>query len=822
MTLPLRTYWPRQPPHFSYTLTGAILGRFNIDLEWSPLPRAELLGVGATLDNLPDDSTAIILGAGFRFAEAIVCLPRLRCYAVRGQLTADKLELPPGAVLADLSLLADILVKPTAPAEVVGLVGDGANPKLVQLCTRHTGRLVLIDHRTADAAMVISQIAGCRAILSTSAAGLAVAWGCGIPATAVHLGEHASSPHFEWRDFFSAFGLPAILHDLVADDAPERLAGLCLPPPAAIPEKKAQLREAIRRARNDLPDRPATHSSPSLHAPTATLHRAATNALDDERPETAARLLQAAIAAEPGNASLHRDLGRAWTELGERSAAIAALLRATKLDPADASAAALLGRNFHEGRQAELALTAFTAAKRAAPDSAEIRNKHAMALINVGRLDDGLAELRELTRNFPDFRKAHDNLLYYLQLHPACDRATLRAERAEWHRRHAAPFSGQLRSHANLPAPHRPLNIGYVSPDFRRHAATFFTLPLFSHHDREQFRVFAYCLNRERDLQTHLLRAHVSQWRDVGGLSDDDVADLIRADGIDILVDLSHHMGGNRLPVFARKPAPLQVSWIGYPGGTGLETIDYRLTDRYLDPPGMGDDTIFEKPFRLRDSYWCYDPLSQGARISSLPAAATGHVTFGCLNAFAKVNDPTLALWARVLRAVPHSRLILLAPAGTALSRVRATLAREDVSPERIVPTSRLPRARYLALHERIDIALDPIPVGGHTTICDGLWMGVPTVTLPAETAISRGGLSLLSQVGLGDWVAASLDDYVQIAVEKARDRSCLAELRRGLRARFQASVLMDAPRFARSIEDAYRTMWQTWCSTNHRNKRPG
>ena len=253
---------------------------------------------------------------------------------------------------------------------------------------------------------------------------------------------------------------------------------------------------------------------------------------------------------------------------------------------------------------------------------------------------------------------------------------------------------------------------------------------------------------------TDRCRAHADVWRDVLGLSDEQVADTIRQDRIDILVDLTMHMANNRLLVFARKPAPVQVTYLAYCGTTGLGTMDYRLTDPYLDPPGQDERFYCEQSVRLPETYWCYRPPIETPPVNALPALEAGHVSFGCLNNFCKVTPPALAAWSRLLQAVPGSRLLLHAHAGSHRDRVRGFLAEQGISAERLAFVDFLPTAEYFGVYQRIDVALDPFPYGGGTTTCDALWMGVPVVSLAGQTAVGRGGVSILSNLGLPELVA--------------------------------------------------------------------
>jgi predicted O-linked N-acetylglucosamine transferase (SPINDLY family) len=273
-------------------------------------------------------------------------------------------------------------------------------------------------------------------------------------------------------------------------------------------------------------------------------------------------------------------------------------------------------------------------------------------------------------------------------------------------------------------------------------------------------------------------------------------------------------MSHNRLLVFARKPAPIQVTWLGYPGTTGLTVMDYRLSDPWLDPEGVGGACYSERTHRLPETFWCYDPLTDKPTVNPLPATANGFVTFGSLNNFCKVNHAILALWAQVLAAVPHSRLVLLAPPGQARADV---IRRLGIEPERVEFVCFQPRLQYLERYHRIDIGLDTFPYNGHTTSMDSLWMGVPVLTLRGQTIVSRAGHSLLANLGLQDWVTDSPTALVERAVALARGLTELASLRAGLRSRMEKSPLMDAARFAKNIENAY---WQFYRQSDPRSAR--
>jgi protein O-GlcNAc transferase len=298
----------------------------------------------------------------------------------------------------------------------------------------------------------------------------------------------------------------------------------------------------------------------------------------------------------------------------------------------------------------------------------------------------------------------------------------------------------------------------------------------------------------------------------VTGTSDADLANRIAQDRIDVLVDLTMHMAENRLPVFARKPAPLQVCWLAYPGTTGLSAMDYRVTDPYLDPVDGDAGTYAERPWRLPDTFWCYHPLIGDESIPIPPARHRGHVRFGSLNNLLKVSDATVALWARVMSQIEGSTFTLLAPIGDARGKMLGLFEAQGIERRRVEFVEYQSRQLYLATYRSIDVCLDTTPYSGHTTSLDAFWMGVPVVTLVGSTVVGRAGLSQAMNLGLPELVAWSPDEFVNVAVRLAKDSDRLDGLRAGLRARMEGSPLMDAPRFARNLEAAYLSMWRRWC----------
>ncbi|MGD0464719.1 MAG: tetratricopeptide repeat protein [Tepidisphaeraceae bacterium] len=520
-----------------------------------------------------------------------------------------------------------------------------------------------------------------------------------------------------------------------------------------------------------------------------------------------------AIHIRPDLVEAHHNLGRALRQQGKPDQALAALRRAIELNPHHAESHNTLGLVLRQQGSLTDAAAEYAKALQIKPDFADALNNLANVLREQAKLDEAIVCYDRAIALRPDVASIHSNKVYALHDHPGYDAAAILQEHRQWSLRHASHLRQDAAGHPNDPSPQRRIRIGYVSPDFRNHPVGRFLLPLFDHHDHHALEVFCYSDAPISDAVTQRLRSRADVWRSTGDLSHDQFATLIRQDRIDILVDLTMHMAHNRLLAFARKPAPVQVTYLAYCSTTGLDAIDYRLTDPYLDPPGQGDENYCEKSIRLPKTYWCYEPCASPPQ-SAPPAIAAGHLTFACLNNFCKVSLPTLSAWRRLLQKVPRSRLILHAKEGDHQQRLRDFLADAGIDPQRLIFVGYKPVEQYLQSYNEIDIALDPFPCAGGTTTCDALWMGVPVVSLAGQTAVGRSGLSILSNIGLPELVAATADQYVQIAADLAADPDRLTRLRSELRQRMATSPLMDAAQFAKDIEQAYRTMWQQWCET--------
>ncbi len=534
--------------------------------------------------------------------------------------------------------------------------------------------------------------------------------------------------------------------------------------------------------------------------------------LELSRFEEAAAAYRTAINIRPHYPDAHNNLGNSLKEQGRLQEALAAYRLVVTLDPDLSIGHNNLGIVLKELGRTDQAVSAFHRALELAPDDAEAHNNLGNVLKDEGIVDEAIACYRRATALSPHDAELHSNLVFSLQFDVACSAPSLEEECARWNRFHAAPLRTSRLPHLAERKVDRRLKVGYVSPDFNRHPVSFFALPLLEAHDRAKFQVFCYSSVRRRDELTERFRKVADQWRDVLSLSDEELARLIRSDGIDILVDLTMHSARNRLLTFARKPAPVQVSWLAYPGSTGMEAIDYRLIDPMMEPPQVTNYLSPEQSIRLPDSWCCYEPVGEFPEVGLLPALQRGAITFGSLNNLCKVNDGVLVCWMRVLQAVEGSRLLMFCPTGRGRKRILEIFEAHGVTLDRVEFEERLGWSEYLRLFHRIDIALDPFPVNGMTTTCNALWMGAPVITLPGSTPASRAGFSLLSIVGLAELAAESEESYVRIASDLAHDLPRLSELRGTMRCRMQGSALMDAPRFAGNVENAYREMWRRWC----------
>ncbi len=526
------------------------------------------------------------------------------------------------------------------------------------------------------------------------------------------------------------------------------------------------------------------------------------------------KFLERALRARPDSAEAHFHRAVALRKLRRTSEAVLALHEAVRYRPNYSEAYVELAAIYSLDGQPDEAVRYCQAGIAAGAVSAALYDMLALALHSQGKGSEAIECCRRSVELAPQVAARHSHLLYVLNFEAGIDPQTLFEEHLEWSRRHAEPLTARAAPHDNDRSPDRRLRIGYVSPHFRQHAVNYFSEPILLAHDREQYEIFCYSSVAEPDATTDRIKSSVDHWRNVCSDSDAQVAARVRDDRIDILVDLSGHLGANRLLAFARKPAPVQVTYIGYQNTTGMLAMDYRLTDERADPPGETDRYYSEQLVRLPRTFFCYKP-TPAPDVSPSPASANGWITFGSFNNYAKVSPAAVDAWLEILSRVPESRLIVLGYSPGVLERHWHALAeRRGIAAQRIELTNRCSRTDYLRLIARADVALDPFPCNGHTTICDALWMGLPVVMLEGQMYANRYGGTALAHVGLTDLIATSTEQYVDIAVRLAGDRGRLAGLRRNLRQTFSDSVLLDAAGFTSNLEAAYRQMWRAWCQT--------
>lgn len=570
--------------------------------------------------------------------------------------------------------------------------------------------------------------------------------------------------------------------------------------------------------------------------------------IDMRRYEDACESLRRAIALDPHSAEAHNNLGNALRELGQHDESLLSFERAILLRPHFAQAlnnagVALSERGRHVDaaqyfrravdsdpefveailnfgaclRQCEELTEAIDCFERAIALEPENKKAHAyrgLALLEVARIDDGLTALRRALEIDPDYMRARNNYLFGLNYQPGLSGAALLEEHKEFGRRYAHLGA---RIFANARDPDRRLRIAYISPDFKRHSCSFFTEPLLAAHDPAAVEIFCYSDVQSPDATTVRLRRHVPHWRDTSKLLTAQFIETVLADQIDIAIDLTGHTGNNRLDAFATHLAPVQMSWLGYPGTTGLNAIDYRITEAIADPVGAADRHHTETLVRLPRTFLCYRPPDEASEIVAPPCLAGAPFTFGSFNNLPKINTAVVDAWAEILRHAPGTRLLLKSRALNCrepAERIMRGFAERGVDPERVELIGwQADPGHHLRLYSRIDLALDPFPYNGTTTTCEAMWMGVPVLTLLGDRHAARVGASLLTQVGLQRFIARTRDEYVARAVALAMAPGELGEIRRGLRARMSGSPLCDAPAFARDIEAAYRTVWRAWCA---------
>jgi predicted O-linked N-acetylglucosamine transferase (SPINDLY family) len=517
---------------------------------------------------------------------------------------------------------------------------------------------------------------------------------------------------------------------------------------------------------------------------------------------------QQAIRFKP-TAAAYVNYGVALSAHNQLEQAIACYRLALGLQPAFPTAHYNLGVALVSVGRPEEALASLHEALRLKPDYYEAHDRLAHALMLLGKAEEAEKSYREALRLRPGDAQTHSNLLLTLNYLPQWTPAALYAEHQQWDKIHgrvprlALPSGGERHRDKRL-------RVGYVSPDFRRHAVASFIEPILANHDPKQVEVIAYAYVAAPDEVTARLRSLAHSWRSISGMSYAQIAQQIRDNQIDILVDLAGHAGASLLPVFAAKPAPVQVTYLGYPNTTGLSTIDYRLTDAIADPPGE-PVCHSEERIRLRNGFCCWRPPAAAPTIGRSPAETNGYFTFGSTHNLAKLNGAVFDLWSLILRMAPAARLLIFRDSLTARRQdeLRQQFQDRGVAGERICFSPAFAVGNnFLPVYGAIDLFLDAFPFGGHTTVCEALWMGVPVLTLRGNRFAGRAAASVLTQVGLPEFIADTKEQYIALAVDCFRNPERLASYRARLREQVQESPLCDGPGFTRELEQAYRDIW--------------
>lgn len=518
-----------------------------------------------------------------------------------------------------------------------------------------------------------------------------------------------------------------------------------------------------------------------------------------------------ALALQPNLAEAHNGLGTCQCHLGLLAAAVGSFRQALAIQPDLAHVQVNLGNVLREQQQWGEAQACYRAALQQCPDMPE-------ALNNLGSLCMAQGDTTEAARCFeqalqarPDWALAHHNRLFCLTHDENLSPAQVFAAHRAFGQRYDGLWPGSR--HRNTPDPHRPLRVGFISGDLRKHPVAHFMEPVWAALNRHTLVLWAYANHPAEDEASARLRAHTQGWRMVAGWSDEALAAQIAADQMDVLIDLSGHTAHNRLLALARKPAPVQATWLGYPNTTGLRAIDYLICDRYNAPHGLYEHLYVEQFARLPSATTFAHPADAPAP-NALPAQQRGYLTFGSFNRPSKLGEGVIATWCRVLHALPDARL-LLAPVDDAAQAAQCVerFARHGIAAHRLSFHPRLPLRDYLALHHEVDMLLDTWPYTGGTTTYHALWMGVPVLTLRGPSRVQCQSAAALARLGLADWIADTPDDWVALALHKAGALDELASLRASLRPRWAQTPLCQPATVARGLEHALRHMWQRWCT---------
>lgn len=527
---------------------------------------------------------------------------------------------------------------------------------------------------------------------------------------------------------------------------------------------------------------------------------------------SAERACKSALKNDPDNTKALQILSRIYTLQGRLVIAKNLLSKALAKDKNSAEILAQLGLLSKKQNNLKDAASYFGKAIEMRPELAGAYVNRANIIGKTGDISGAIRDYNRALEHNPDLTLAWTNLLFILN----CSHEYTAQQIFNLHKKYASHYESKLNpndifSFENAHTPNKRIRIGYVSPDFREHSVSFFIEPVLSFHDRKQFEIFGYYSNKQYDAVTSRLKAYCDHWSDIYSLHDKQAADLIRSDNIDILIDLSGYTALSRVLIFAYKPAPIQITWIGYPNTTALSAIDYRITDPIADPAPSSDQFYTERLLRMPDTFLCYKPTCEAPPVEPPPSERNEYITFGSFNNLSKINDSVLEVWAAILNSIPNSKLYLKSftlDDPWVHDKVIARFAKFKVPSQRLILRGiDATLANHLQRYGLVDIALDPFPYNGTTTTCEALWMGVPVISLSGESHRQRVGASILSAIGKHEWIANTSADYISTAINLASNPDLLHDMRQRMRKDISESPLTNAAVFTANLENIFRTI---------------
>ncbi|MBF0101300.1 MAG: tetratricopeptide repeat protein [Desulfobacterales bacterium] len=574
-------------------------------------------------------------------------------------------------------------------------------------------------------------------------------------------------------------------------------------------QHNGMLRQAITCYQNTI------RLKPSL----AEAHFNLANALKDQKQYIDAVLAyQRSLQYKPDYAEAYHNLGIVLSGIGKYNEAVSCFKKAIQLNPKDPDSYFNLANTFKRQDKISEAQFCYQHSILLKSDFAEAYNNLGNVFKDQGDYGNALSSYRQALKCKPDFAMAHSNLLLCLHYIDGINPKEFLDQHLIWANQFTCNPSTPV-FYLNKLSPRKRLRIGYVSPDFRLHSVSYFIENILAYHNHDEYEIFGYSNVSIPDNITSKMQLYCDQWNDISVLTDEEAFTQIQYDQIDILIDLAGHTANNRMRLFSMKPAPIQVTYLGYPDTTGLLTMDYRLTDAYTDPEGLTDNYYSETLIRLPKTFLCYKPIEGTLLPSELPYKNLGHITFGSFNDRAKINSKVIETWAEILKSVQNSRLVLksrLLSDPLSTKQLLRIFEQNGILSTRIIFSGYIdPILKHLEFYNHIDIGLDTFPYNGTTTTCEAIWMGVPVVSLVGQTHVSRVGLSILSNVGLGDMAVYSIKDYIDKAISLSKDIHKIDELRVNLRKMMTSSPLMNAQEFTQSLEEEFHKMWGKYCDNN-------